>query len=252
MNSRSDPTLLVFTLGSPAESIRRGLLPAGERALERELWDACLTAALDAGRACGCRLEVCSPAPLALPPGTVHVGQQEGPFGARLEGALRDAFARGAGDGPVVVVGTDVPGLAARHVERALAALADDPDRVVLGPSPDGGFYLLACRRPIDGLAGATPWRGRRTLRGLVRSLRAAGRAVELLEPLRDLDRAADLERWLATKALTESPWRGLARRLERLLAVRRRPPVHARIGRRLPAFAPAAGGRSPPVFLSV
>jgi 2-phospho-L-lactate guanylyltransferase (CobY/MobA/RfbA family) len=204
MNSRSNPTLLVFTLGPAAESARRGLLPAAERALERELWGACLTAALDAGRARGCRLEVCSPAPLALPPGAAHVGQPEGPFGARLESALDDAFARGAG--PVVVVGTDIPGLSAFHVERALAALADDPDRVVLGPSPDGGFYLLACRRPIEGLAGATRWRGRRTMRGLVRSLRAAGRTVELLEPLQDLDGAADLERWLAARALADAP----------------------------------------------
>jgi hypothetical protein len=245
MQAPDTPTLLVFTLGAAAESARRGLLPAGQRGLETELWAGCLTAALDAGRACGCRLEVCSPAPLDARAGTYNVPQPEGPFGGRLEQALLDAFARGAG--PLLVVGTDVPGLAARHLDRALAALSEDPDRVVLGPSPDGGFYLLACRRPIAGLAGATRWRRHDTLRGLVRTLRAAGRPVVLLEPLRDLDRRADLDRWLAVSPAREPAWRGLARSLEQLLARRRRPPVPDRTGSPRRAFASPASGRAPP-----
>jgi len=246
MKPHATPTLLVFTLGASAESARRGLLPAGQRGLETELWAGCLGAALEAGRTCGCRLEICSPSPLPAPPGTCsvpHVPQAIGPFGQRLEQALLDAFVRSAG--PLLVVGADVPGLAARHLDQALAALTEDADRVVLGPSPDGGFYLLACRRPIAGLAGATRWRRRDTLRGLIRSLRAAGRPVVLLEPLRDLDRRADLELWLA--AGPEQPWRGLARSLERLLAGQRRPLVPDRAGSPLPAFAPLASGRAPP-----
>lgn len=251
MEPRSTPTLLVFTLGAPAESARRGLLP-GERGLETALWEGCLGAALDAGRACGCRLEVCSPAPLpALSAasgtgGLYSVPQPDGPFGRRLEQAVLDAFTRGAG--PLLVVGTDVPGLAARHLDRALAALAEDADRVVLGPSPDGGFYLLACRRPIAELAGATRWRRSDTLRGLIRSLRAAGRPVVLLEPLRDLDRRADLERWLATGPAAETPWRSLARSLGQLLARRRRPLIPVRLGRLHPAFGLTDAGRAPPI----
>ena len=246
MEPRTNPTLLVFTLGAAAESARRNLLPAGQRALETELWAGCLTTALDAGRACGCALEVCSPAPLSVPPDARSVRQPDGPFGRRLEGALRDAFSRGAG--PLLVVGTDVPGLAARHLALALAALAAEPDRVVLGPSPDGGFYLLACSRPIPGLAAATRWRRRDTLRGLIRALRTAGRSVVLLEPLGDLDSRADLERWLAADPGGEESWRGLARSLQRLLARRRRPPLPARLGGLLPAVVPIVAGRAPPV----
>jgi hypothetical protein len=113
---------------------------------------------------------------------------------------------------------------------------------VVLGPSPDGGFYLLACRRPVDGLAAGTRWRRRDTLRGLIRSLRAAGRPVALLDPLSDLDRRADLEIWLASGAHLP-----VARSLEPLLASRRRPLVAADPRRPLPAFLATAGGRSPP-----
>jgi hypothetical protein len=252
MNRLSAPTLLVFTLGTSAESARRALLPAGHRALEREVWETCLTAALEAGRACGCALEVCSPARLPLPADVLHAPQSDGLFGARLESALDGAFSRGAG--PLLVVGTDVPGFSARSIEQALAALGDDPDRVVLGPSPDGGFYLLACRRPIEGLAGATRWRRRDTLRGLARSLRAAGRPVELLAPLRDLDRPADLELWLAAGSVPRSAAANLClvlTRIARLLAGLRRPPAPRRAGRRLPAFAAAARGRAPPSSFS-
>jgi len=249
MEPRTAPTLLVFTLGAAAETARRSLLPAGQRALETELWAGCLATALDAGRACGCALEVCSPAPLSVPPDARSVRQPDGPFGSRLDSALRDAFSRGAG--PLLVVGADVPGLAARHLEQALAALAAEPDGVVLGPSPDGGFYLLACSRPIAGLAAATRWRRCNTLRGLIRSLHLAGRPVVLLEPLRDLDRRADLERWLADEPGGEESWRGLARRLTEALARRRRPLVAARLSRPLPAFIPAAPGRAPPASAS-
>jgi len=246
MKPPGTPTLLVFTLGSSAESARRALLPAGHRALESELWEACLAASLEAGRACGCALEVCSPARLLLPADALHVPQADGPFGTRLERALDDAFSRGAG--PLLAVGTDVPGFSSRSIEQALAALGDDPDRVVLGPSPDGGFYLLACQRPIDGLAGATRWRRRDTLRELVRSLRASGRTVELLAPLRDLDRHADLELWLAARSSLDLLWSRLARSLSSLLAGRRRPPVLLWSGRPLPAFVLAPRGRAPPL----
>lgn len=233
------PTLLVFTLGPGVESARRGLLPGELRGVEAEVWQGCLSAALEAGRAAGCDLEVCSPAPLGLPGDARHVPQVGDGFGARLESALARSFS-----GPVLVVGTDVPGLCACHLTHALSLLAEDPDRVVLGPSPDGGLYLLGASRPIAGLADATRWCRRGTLRGLVRALRAAGRPVMLLEPLADLDRRADLETWAAKR---DARWQGLIRLLRRLLAGLRRPAVPRLVGRPRPALIPVRAGRAPP-----
>ncbi len=233
------PTLLVFTLGPGVESARRGLLPGELRGVEAEVWQGCLSAALEAGRAVGCELEVCSPAPLDLPGDARHVPQVGDGFGSRLEKALTRSFS-----GPLLVVGTDVPGLAARHLARALSLLAEDPDRVVLGPSPDGGFYLLAASRPIAGLAGATRWCRRDTLRGLMRALRAAGRPVVLLEFLADLDRRADLETWAARR---DARWLRLIRLLRRVLSVLRRPAVPLLVGHPRPALVPVRAGRAPP-----
>ena len=229
------PTLLIFTRGAAGERARRPLLPAPHGEAELALRRSCLAAAVAAGRDAGCRVEVSAPVPLALPAGAHRAVQRGDGFGSRLEHACAAAARRGSG--PLVVVGTDVPGLAAAHVERALAAIAADPRCVVLGPSPDGGFYLLAAARPIAGLAGRTRWCRRDTLAGLRRSLAAEGRRVVLLSPLADLDRRRDLERWLAATAAaglgsTRLAWRALRRRLTVLLAALRRP---------APFLAPAA-----------
>jgi hypothetical protein len=239
----SKPTLLVFTLGAARESARRGLLPERLRGVEIGLRDGCFDAALNAGEACGCRIEVCSPSPIPVPEGVENVVQTGDDFGSRLAEAVGGALDRGAD--PLLVVGSDVPGLAARHLERALSLLAEDPDRVVLGPSPDGGLYLLGTCRPIAGLATAARWCRRDTLRSLLRTLRAAGRPVVLLEPLADLDRPADLERWLAGPREDER-WRSLVGLLRRVLAGLRRPLAAPAVDVRAP-FATALAGRSPP-----
>jgi 2-phospho-L-lactate guanylyltransferase (CobY/MobA/RfbA family) len=244
MSETSIPTLLVFTLGAIRERARRALVPGRLQELEISLRESCLDAALAAGRERGCRLEVCSPAPLPLPADAMNVPQPGAGFGHRLEWAMLDAFGRGAA--PLIVVGTDTPGLSSRHLEQAVILLEEDADRVVLGPSPDGGFYLLAARRPVEELA-AVRWCGKETLRDLLELLRAQGRPVALLEPMADLDRPADLERWLAQGAEEEGRWRGLIRLFRAAFAGRNRP---------LPTCFPSSpgdpssllAGRAPPV----
>ncbi len=217
------PTLLVFTLGSVCESRRRHLLPAGLRAMEERLHRTCLDTTLDAGRAVGCRLEVSSPAGLELPPDVTLREQTGRDFGARLTRAVAETWA--VRSGPMVLVGSDVPDLRARHVRKALDLIEDDPDRVVIGPSPDGGFYLLASARPLDSTLASVAWRSRATLASLRRALAREGRDVVLLEPLADLDRPADLERWLATRrAMPSSALRTIREVLSALLAEQRAP----------------------------
>jgi len=265
------PTLLVFTLGPEAERRRRRLLPARLRDRERGLYDACMAEALAAGRANGCRLEVASPADVALgdlPSDARRTGQRGTCFGERFADSFDAAFAR-TGDDPrsiptsprVIAVGTDTPGLRTHHVARALALLDDNGDRrrerVVVGPSPDGGFYLLAANRPLGALLRQVRWCRSDTLAHLRRVLEEAGLSVLLLEPLADLDRRSDLEGWLARRGgrpafsagtLTER-W---AAAVSRALAALRRPPAPRVLGRPRFAPAPARRGRAPPTLLSL
>lgn len=138
--------LLVFArLPVPGE-VKTRLLPAlsGEEAAR--LYDAFLRDALDQYRALGADLRLylappADPIPPDLAPDGVQVLVQHGPdLGARLLRAFVESFA--AGYERLVVVGTDHPTLPAAFVEAAFDALAE-PLSVCIGPSDDGGYYLL-------------------------------------------------------------------------------------------------------------
>lgn len=238
------PTLLVFTLGPCRENSRKRLLPHALSAAEHRLHQAGLERAIEAGREAGCRVVVATPAGIDLPGGARRLPQRGDCFGGRIRNALRD-LQHEMPDAPVVVVGTDVPDLEAAHIQSALSRMSDAPRDVVIGPSPDGGFYLLATRCPIDHMLSRVEWCRRSTLASLLSALESDGQRVHLLEPLRDLDQTADVEIWLADRMAGAG--RAVARWLYPLLAAFRRPMIEFCIGRPQPAQVPIRAGRGPP-----
>ncbi len=237
------PTLLVFTLGPRRERRRRRLLPRQLTEWEEALHRECLAAALAAGRDAGCEVVVAAPAGAAVPEGVNRFEQEGSSFGERLTRAIA-AAARPA---PLLVVGTDVPGLTTEPLRAALAELATDPSRVVLGPSPDGGLYLLAATRPLPDLT-RVPWQRRDTLRALVALLEARGCEIVLLTPLADVDRRTDFERLLAEAPLVPRPMRVLLDRLRAALLLLARPLRPSILGRPRLAPVPVRAGRAPPL----
>lgn len=121
--------------------------------------------------------------------GPSYLPQTAGDLGERLEAAFSDAFA--AGYGRVVVVGSDLPGLSAALLERALEALhgAD----AVLGPARDGGYWLLGLRRKLPEVFRGIPWSTSETCQRTLERLRTAGAEPVLLPEMTDVDTAADL-----------------------------------------------------------
>lgn len=132
-----------------------------------------------------------------VPPGVELLPQRGGHLGERLAAAVTDVYATHLG--PLVVVGTDIPLLEARHLRDAFGALAGGHD-VVLGPAYDGGYYLAGMNRPEPSLFDIAPelWGGSRVLSATTTRVRAGGLRVGLLEVLRDLDTPEDA-RALAT-----------------------------------------------------
>ena len=114
-----------------------------------------------------------------------------GTLGERLAAAAERVFAEHPG--PLVIVGTDCPALRENHAEQALEALDDGAD-ACFGPAMDGGYYLLALKRPLAATfalpAGA--WGGPTVLELSVRCARRAGAEVALIHPERDLDDVHD------------------------------------------------------------
>lgn len=127
-----------------------------------------------------------------LPPGKLSWLEQRGAdLGERLSSAF--AHASALGHGPVVVVGGDSPTLPASYVARAVASLAAAESDIALGPTEDGGYYLVGLRRPAAGLFQNVAWSTPRAHRQTARNAARLGlRALELPRWY-DVDTFADL-----------------------------------------------------------
>jgi rSAM/selenodomain-associated transferase 1 len=130
-------------------------------------------------------------------------GPQRGrDLGERLGNGFAEAFGRGARK--VVAIGTDTPWMGARRLRMALGWL--DGCDVVLGPSFDGGYYLIGARRMVPGIFRGIAWGTSNVLNATRLALARAGAGYRMLAWDFDLDRPADLER--AGGLLPESPHR--------------------------------------------
>ena len=121
--------------------------------------------------------------------GAVRVRTQRGRGWAARQAALfRDC--EEAGEGAVVLAATDSPQLAPARVQEAFDAL--ERSDVVLGPTTDGGYYLVGMRRADDLFSGVAMSTAAALDQVLGRA-RAHGLTVALVAPEFDVDTEADL-----------------------------------------------------------
>jgi len=115
--------------------------------------------------------------------------QAEGDLGERLEDYFRWSFSEGATKS--VVIGSDSPTLPFRYLEEAFGFL--DRRDVVLGPSEDGGYYLVGMRRFLPSLFQGIPWGTEKVFAETMKRLDPS--AVGVLKRWYDVDTPQDLER---------------------------------------------------------
>lgn len=126
-----------------------------------------------------------------LPASLPRLPQHDGDLGQRMQ-AIFDV----SGSGPVVVIGTDIPEVAPRHIAEAFHALGRND--VVFGPAADGGFWLVGMRRTprLVDLFHAVRWSTPHTLRDCLDGLRRQSWVkVATVATLNDADDRGDLVR---------------------------------------------------------
>ena len=111
--------------------------------------------------------------------------QCDGDLGEKMRHALHE-FGY-----PAVVMGCDAPHVSASALRNAYQAL--QAGRPVIGPSVDGGYYLLGLTRPVDALFSAMPWGTSAVLSKTHSAAQTAGVNLLELEPLNDVDEWRDL-----------------------------------------------------------
>lgn len=125
------------------------------------------------------------------PEGLPRVAQGPGDLGDRMGRLMRDLP-----PGPVVIIGSDIPGVRALHIAEAFEKLGRAD--AVFGPAEDGGYWLVGlCRRPrIPEIFGDVRWSCPETLADTAANARRAGLAVANVATLADVDTAEDFRRW--------------------------------------------------------
>lgn len=118
-----------------------------------------------------------------------RISQGSGDLGQRM-----DRIMTVLPPGPVVIVGSDIPGIRPDQIKAAFRRLGDHD--AVLGPAPDGGYWLVGLRRrprlprAFDNVRWSTPHAMADTLANL------ANHRTVLLDEMEDVDDGLSFARW--------------------------------------------------------
>ena len=136
--------------------------------------------------------------------GWTTLGQRGADLGQRMSHAFDDLFALGYSR--VALIGSDLPSLPTEHIGAALHHLQDGAD-VVLGPSEDGGFYLVGLRSPQPTLFADVTWTTDHVFRDVCNRARSLRLELRLVEPWYDVDDPPTLRRAAEASAPRTQAW---------------------------------------------
>ncbi|MCK5545961.1 MAG: TIGR04282 family arsenosugar biosynthesis glycosyltransferase [Rhodospirillaceae bacterium] len=127
------------------------------------------------------------------PRGWKRIKQGNGDLGVRMLAPMKSLP-----PGPVVIIGSDVPGITKAHINTAFRALGAND--MAIGPATDGGYWLVGQRRrpitinPFKNARWSTPHALDDTLADALASPRRI--RISLLDILSDVDTAKDYAEW--------------------------------------------------------
>ena len=140
------------------------------------------------------------PPPEPLGPGPARIPRTRyGLTNQRLTGVFDDLFEDG--HIAVVAIDSDSPTLPMAYVAQAAAVLAHGSADVVIGPSDDGGYYLVGLDRRQPKLFDGIPWSTSETRAATLARARDLGLSALLLPRWFDVDTPEDLRRLCADLA---------------------------------------------------
>jgi rSAM/selenodomain-associated transferase 1 len=141
------------------------------------------------------------------PPAFRLVAQEGAGLGERLSTLLAGLVADGHPG--AIAMDSDSPTLPMEYVVEAAEALERGRADVVLGPSEDGGYYLVGLRRRQAALFTDIPWSTDQVLELTLQRAQRLGMRVHLLPEWFDVDTESDLRRLaLDLDATPGGPWR--------------------------------------------
>jgi len=115
--------------------------------------------------------------------------EQEGEsLGERMKNAFDRTFADGATQ--IVIIGTDVPELDSNTIQSALRILSTHD--IVIGPSTDGGYYLLGMKSPAKNVFEGIDWSTEYVFQQTIDKVKALHLSFATLPSFTDVDTEED------------------------------------------------------------
>ncbi len=121
--------------------------------------------------------------------------QSGGDLGNKMTKAFEKVFEKGKSK--AIIVGTDIPDIDSNLLRDAFKAL--DSHDIVIGPSYDGGYYLLGMKKFIPGLFVNIEWSTDSVYNSTVKIINNLNYNYFELPRLHDVDTEMELLNWLNT-----------------------------------------------------
>lgn len=118
--------------------------------------------------------------------------QIKGDLGQKMQFAFEEAFS--AGYEKICIIGSDCYDLNKKHLEEAFLNL--ETSEFVLGPSFDGGYYLMGMRALLNSVFSNKQWSTNSVFNDTLKDIKKGDKSYTLLSKLSDVDVEADLGPW--------------------------------------------------------
>lgn len=120
--------------------------------------------------------------------------QCDGDIGQRMHHALESVLCQ---NDFVVLIGSDVADSEVADLDQAWTTLSSELAPAVVGPSVDGGYWLVGLKEPRPEVFYDIPWSTNSVLATTIARMASIGLDVSCLTPRHDVDKVEDL-RYLA------------------------------------------------------
>lgn len=122
--------------------------------------------------------------------GFIKKAQSGNDLGQRMQHAFDTLFAMGYER--VLIIGSDCPGITTTLLEQSFQTLRTN--NAVIGPSYDGGYYLLGLTQPVPGIFEGKQWSTSTVYAETLKDLERNNTTYQVLPILRDIDTKEDFD----------------------------------------------------------
>ena len=126
-----------------------------------------------------------------VPANTMLIPQKGNDLGERLQNIFSQLFS--IGYKKVAIIGTDSPDLPVEYVKKSFSSLNKNTS-IAIGPSRDGGYYLIAMSRYSEEVFKDIPWSTNTVFKKTLEKAKKAGLLPAFLPEWYDVDETDDLK----------------------------------------------------------